>query len=205
MAVYDWPDDQTLSPREMTLGQRHNDRAKISSHNGSVQTTSLPGARWRWVLQWPNQAQATRLRLEGVLDKLSGLEHRLRLWDIKRPRPRGTCNISGVTLSTAAAQFATTLVLAGCGASRTLLAGDWINPGGFQLVRVVDDAVANGSGVMTVSVRHPLRYAIAAGASVVVEKPTSLFILESSDLAYPRQPGAVEPEMQVQMMEAWLQ
>jgi hypothetical protein len=126
----------------------------------------------------------------------------VRLWDHKRPAPLGTCSLTGVTLAAGAAQFAEALSLAGCGAGNTLLAGDWISVAG-QLLMVVADATANGSGVMAVEVRHMLRQAVASGAAVTLHKPTALYIRSEAALAMPRGPGKRQPGFALQFVEVF--
>lgn len=185
----------------MALRQVHNNQVFQSPLSGFTQTSSLPGSRWGWSVDWGPSRSAHRQSLEGLLTRLSGREHRLQLWDMKRPRPRGTINTSGVTAS-AAVQFATTLTLNGCGASTTLLSGDWFSVGG-QLLMCVVDATANGSGVMTVEFRHMLRAAVSGGAAVTLIQPTALYILESPQLEFQRQPGFAEPGLSATFVEVF--
>lgn len=90
-------------------------------------------------------------------------------------RPAGTCNTTGVTVGTGgAAALARALPLAGLGASKTLLAGDFIQLGSGSTARlhmVTEDATANGSGNATVSIEPPLRAAYLAGAAVTLIEP----------------------------------
>lgn len=173
MTTYTLPATQAFKPVSMTMGLRANRATNTSPLNGATQTITLLGARWTATLMYGEQSRAERGALKGLLAKLVSGEDLLALPDLARPRPLGTCNTTGVTAS-AAAQFARSLVLNGCGASKTLQADDKISLGG-QLLVVTDDAVANGSGVMTVSVRPELRAAVAGGAAVTLVAPTALF------------------------------
>jgi len=204
MTIYTWPTTRAALPRN---AQWHIvdplQRSNSSPLSGYTQTVSMPGAKWGWTLEFGAQSSELRQEVEAFLLRLSGMEHRIALWDLKRPRPRGTCALSGVTLAAAASAFATTLQLANCGAGATLLAGDWIGLASGQLVRVVANATANGAGVMSVDVRHMLRLAVASGSPVVLDKPTALYVRTESDLIMPRQPGRVEPEFTVQFEEVF--
>lgn len=200
MATYSWLASAPL-PGSVVLRQFHNNIDFTSPLSGFTQTASLPGARWGWSMEWTHELAGRRAVLEGLLTRLSGREHRLTLWDFKRPRPRGTINTSGVTAS-AAVQFASTVTLNGCGANTTLLAGDWFSVGG-QLLMCVVDATANGSGVMSVEFRHPLRAAVSGGAAVTLVQPTALYILGSSSLDLPRRAGASEPPMAAEFIEVF--
>lgn len=126
MAIYDWPDTRTFIPGTAELRVVDNtQRALESPMSGYVQTLSMPGARWGWGLDFAAHALAERDALEGFLLRLSGRQHRVRLWDLKRPRPRGTIATTGVTLGATAAPFAALLTLAGCRAAPNLILGNF--------------------------------------------------------------------------------
>jgi hypothetical protein len=203
MTQYTWPDTRQYIPATAELMVMDNNSANSSPESGYVQTISKPGARWGWGLDFTPQSRAERAELEAWFTRLSGREHRVRLWDLKYPRPRGTCNLTGVTLGATAAQFATTVQLAGCGSGKTLLPRDWLGLPGGQLVMVVAAATANGSGAMTVEVRHMLRAALASGGAVVLDKPNAAFIRSESTLRLPRQPGPLEPGFSIQFEEVF--
>ena len=205
MTTYTWPGSGAFRQTLASVGFVQNQRISTSTLNGAVQTTGLPGARLRQTVTFPLQTAANRAQLEALLNRLSGAEHRLSLWDLVRPVPRGTCNRTGVTAS-AAAQFATSIVLNGCGANATLLAGDWFRVAVGSLQQVVQasaDATANGSGVMTVEFRAMLRGAVAGSSAVVLDKPTALYIVPPADggLMVPRIVGGVGPEFTVDFLE----
>jgi len=144
--------------------------------------------------------KARRARLEGFLARLDGRTHRVRLFDWNRQVPIGTINQTGVTAN-AAAQFAESLTLNNCGANRTLEPGDWLSVGG-QLVMCSAPAQANGSGVMTVEIRSMLRSGFAGGAVTLI-RPFALFVLASTDLEMPRDPGAAQPPMAAEFVEVF--
>lgn len=190
MTVYTWPETRPFRPGNATLRQRHNQqRVSESPLNGTTQGLSMPGSRWGWDFDFPANRNADRPAIEAFLTKLDGIEHRVRLYDFWRPRPRGTCNLAGVTIGSPAAQFARTVQLAGCGAGGTLLEGDWLGLPSGQLVMVVEPAQANPAGVMTVAVRFSLRSALPSGGAVTLDRPTALFIRTEADLGMPRNPG----------------
>ena len=203
MTQYTWPETRTFVPGNAELVVIDSNQVTQSPDSGYIQTSSRPGARWGWGFDFTAHSKAERAEVEAWLTRLSGREHRARLWDLKYPRPRGTCNLAGVTLDAPAAQFATTLQLAGCGAGKTLLARDWLGLANGQLVMVVGSATADGAGLMTVEVRHALRAALASGSAVVLDKPTSAFIRTESTLRLPRTPGPHEPPLSVQFEEVF--
>lgn len=110
MTTYTWPDTRSMRPRGLSFYPQHNTRRAQSTLNGATQVVSLPGARWLASMDFPDQRRAERAQLVALINRLAGGEHRLALWDIDRPRPRGDINLTGITAS-AAAQFATSLTL----------------------------------------------------------------------------------------------
>lgn len=190
MTTYAWP---TANPKHVPqlahLRVINNGRSNSSAESGVTQTVTRPGSRWGWSITMAPMDTASRHDFEGWLVGLSGMEHRVSTWDWKHPRPRGSCNLSGVTISSTAAQFATSVVLAGCGAGKTLLRGDWLGFASGQLCMAAADATADGSGVMTLHIRHALRSALASTSAVTLDKPTALYILTEPTLEMPRRPG----------------
>lgn len=205
MSTYDWP--TAWVPQAQRLRVLHNQGVSVSPLSGYLQTNTHPGSRWGWALDFPARLAADAAGFEGFITKLSGREHRVKLWDHKRPRPRGTIATTGVTTSGTTAQFATSVLLIGCGAATTLLAGDWLkfgaNSGTGQLVMVTDDATADGSGIMTVSFRHMLRASVASATSVTLVNPVSTYVLTESRQEFPRVAGGAMPGVSFDFDEAW--
>lgn len=208
MTTYTWPSasDSAFLPSTMEPIVSANNRASVSPLSGYVQTTGMPGSKWGWALGFGPQAYSERQRVEAFLAGLNGMEHRAAIYDMGRPLPLGTINTSGVTAS-AASQFATTLVLNGCGNTKTLKAGDWfsvVTAAGVQLLMNLADATSNAGGVMTVTeFRHKLRGAVSGGAAVVLDKPTGIFVLTSNITRGARNPGLQAAPFTVEFMEAF--
>ena len=76
---------------------------------------------------------------------------------------------------------------------RTLVAGDWVGFGG-QLVQIMSNTVADGSGVMPIEFQPRARTAIAAGTQVLWSAPTANFILKPGTPNVPTSwtPGMVD-------------
>lgn len=201
MATYTYPTTRAWMPRSQYWGTRTNTRTNTSALNGASQTVTLPGSRWLVTMSYPQQTQAERSALMALLFKVSGGEHLLALGDMAQPRPRGSINLTGVTAS-AAAQFATSVALNGCGNARTLLAGDKFAIAG-QLLVCTDDATASAGGVMTVSFRHMLRAAVTGGASVTLDGPTALFQLLATDIGSQSDPAARTGSLSFDLVEAF--
>lgn len=177
------------APARMSWGQRSNALVHVSPLSGQVQTVELPGARWLLSLEWPPLQEADAGIWESFLASLRGQANRFTAYDFLRRQPRGTYR-GTLTVSGAIAQGATAVTIAGGGAAQTLLRGDKLSIGG-ELKMWVQDATANGSGVITGSVEPPFRAAVSNGASVVWDRPTALFM-------------AVEPEWRGERMRGRL-
>ena len=122
MTTYTWPTTRHFVPATHELRVVDNTQRTVeSSLSGYVQTNAMPGARWGWGLDFTAHTQAQRAEVEAYLLRLSGRQHRVQLWDLRNPRPRGNIQLAGVTLGAAAAQFATSLTLAGCRPARNIL------------------------------------------------------------------------------------
>jgi hypothetical protein len=206
MSTFNWPaygSDKAFWPASVELQQWHNNMEHESPLSGDVQTSSTPGAHWGWVLNFDPQKWAERARLWAFLTRLNGKQHRVALFAPHLPTPKGTINLSGVTLGAAVAQFADTCTLNGCGAGATLLRGDWFSFGGQPVMSILD-RTANGSGVMTgVEFRHPARAAASSGAAVVTNSPTGLYILTTSDFGTPYGTGDQAPAVSVAFREVF--
>lgn len=208
MTVYAWPNSRTFTPSGAQWRVIDNlQRNSESPLSGYVQTLSMPGAKWGWSFEFGGHDLPARAQIEAYLLRLSGRQHRVALWDIRHPRPAGQIALAGVTLASAAAQFATTVQLAGCtnpaGGAATLKANDWLGLPGGQLVRCVADASADGAGVMVVEVRHMLRSALGAGGAVTLDAPTALYVLPDANLSMPRQPGPTAPPITIDFTEVF--
>lgn len=201
MTIYTWPAQHI--PKTANLRMITNGRANDSAESGATQTVTRPGGRWGLSIVMRAQPNDVRDDFEGWLVGLNGFEHRLRIYDWKRRRPRGTCNLTGVTLGADAAQFATTATLAGCGAGTTLLRGDWIGFSSGQLCRITANATADGAGAMSISFQHSLRSALTSGAAVTLDKPTALYILTEPIIELPRQPGPTQAEFGFDLIEVF--
>lgn len=205
MTTYAWPATKPFWPENARWRQVLNQRSSTSSLSGFTQVLGLPGTRWAVTLDMPRQSYAERLELKAFLDRLEGRKHLVNLFCWVRQQPAGTINLSGVTVSTTAAQFAETVVLTGCGASKTLKAGDWMVIAGQRLA-VVADATATGGGVMTVEVRHQLRQAITAGTPVALDRPAAPMMLNvqgAETVPVPFNGNGVAPAFTLDFLERW--
>lgn len=192
MTVYAWPQTGLYTPTELKLMVVQNQAATKSLLSGYTQILTRPGARWGWDVRLSDVTPDELAQVEAYITRLNGREHWISFFDWLRPVPRGTINLGGVTTSGTISQFATSATLTGCGASKTLLAGDWLQLG-TQLVMNVTDATANGSGVMTIEFRHMARAQIASASAVVLDHPVSNYIVAESNFESARQSGYAQP------------
>lgn len=195
MTIYSWPsadpafsdDLESLVWKTVPLSLESD-----SPLNGDVQTNNRPGTRRAFQLTFSDQTWADRRKVMAFLERLNGRQHRVSFVDPTASKPAGTIALSGVTVNAAAAQFAESVQLAGCGANATLLRGDWFKLG-TQAVRCVADATANASGVMTVEFRHMLRASVASGSAVGTNNVAALYILADPQTALGFNGSAADP------------
>lgn len=189
MTTYAWPAlNKAFQPEQMNWGAESRTLSSESILSGSVQTTGTPGKRWKVSMNLPPasyKVRANRMEIEGFLDRLNGKEHRVSLWHMGRKGiggygyPVGNINQSGVTVGANAAQFSSTITLAGCGANTLLMAGDFFSVND-QLIMNPATAQANGSGVMVLPQITRLRVAASSGQPVTLVRPTATFVLDSN-------------------------
>jgi hypothetical protein len=188
-----------LSVARQTWIQQRNDvefrsvfGAQAQEASGPLWSTSITSSLKRLPL-W----QAMQLQLRGKTNQIA-------MWNMGRPQPLGT--MRGVMTMAAAAQGATALVVTATGqAAKTLLIGDFLGFGAGltqQVVMVVADATANGSGVITLATEPALRNAFAAGAGVTWYRPCALFRRTESKSQWEYEPGVVKA-MTLDLLEDW--
>jgi hypothetical protein len=170
----------TLAIGQQRITQVTYDMSETSDASGhmAVRIGGLP--RWRMSLGMPSPLEPARADAWKALAlQLRGRINHLAMWDGQRPEPRGTMR-GTMTLAAADAAGDTVLSIGAAGqAGRTLLAGDWlqigVGVGTSVLVMVTADATANGSGVISVTVEPPLRYAFAGGTAVTWQRPLGYY------------------------------
>ena len=175
MAVIQFPTNLVCD--KFSFGQKRNDIAFSSSFGTQAVEISPPW--FTATLSAPQNYENLSGGWQSLIMSLRGSTNQLALWHLGRPQPLGTMRGS-MTLSSNAAAGATSLVItAGSGqAAKTLKQGDILGVGSgitTQCVMVVADAVADGSGVITVTTEPALRNAFPAGAAVTWDKPVVLY------------------------------
>ena len=166
---------------ECTVSQMRYDMVENSDATGHAAARLFGPPRWKLALRSKDAftlAQAGAY--EAVLLQLRGGVNHLSMYDPVRTAPAGTLR-GTLTLNGAHSAGAVTLSIT-CGlgqAGYTLKAGDWLQIGSglgtSQLVKVMADATANGSGIIAPTVEPPLRTAFSTGAAVTWDKPIAYY------------------------------
>lgn len=170
-------------------GQLRTDLEFGDGDAGVSQARVLAPPRWTVALSPPPHLRADQAALwRDTIFALEGRVNQLAVPYLELLAPRGTMR-GTLTLAADAAYGDRTLsVTGGAGqAGTTLLQGDFIGVGTGatrQLVSVAADSTANGSGVISVTVRQPMRWAQSSGSAVAWSQPTALFRQRSSSSSW---------------------
>ena len=186
MADYTWPNFPVtrFSMRVAPLTKMF-----ASVYSNQQQTVDLLADCWVAQIDLAhNVTLATGTAMEAFFDRLKGSANRIIMPSLKLSLPQGTMRGSPV-LQSSVAQLASTIVITTT-AYASLLAGDMLGLGsGGQLVRVMANTVADGSGNMTVEVAPRIRTALSAGVAIVYVQPTAAWRLSSPGPAVDWRPG----------------
>jgi hypothetical protein len=207
--VVDYPYGGIFRPTSTEFGPLTNTEAVKSPLSGGVVTGEVPGKRWACSTVLPVARGADRAKVEGFFDSLNGQAVRVRLWHMGRlaglhgpGTPVGTINVTGVTVKTNAAQFATSVTITGCGNAKTLEGGDMLAING-QLIMNPVLAAASAGGDLVVPVSGMLRTALTAGMPVTLIKPTAMFIMTNPDWRAAYRPGDISEEFAIDWEEVF--
>jgi hypothetical protein len=172
----------TLRIGAVGIGQARYDLVEMSDASGSQASRLFGPPRWRLSLTSPPSLTLAQAAVwEALLLQLRGGINHLSAWDPVRVQPAGTMR-GTLTLSGSHAAGATSITVTGGGsqALTTLKAGDWlqigVGIGTSQLVKVMADSVANGSGVITgMAIEPPLRIAFSTATAVAWDRPIAYY------------------------------
>lgn len=189
------------------MGQARYDLAGTSEVTGTTQTRPMAPPRWTLSLvQPPAMTPVVAGRWKALAAALRGSINHVAAWDVGHPAPAGTMR-GTPTLNAGVAVGATSLVLSTGQPGATLLQGDKIQVGAglgtSQLVMVLLDAVANGSGVLAVTIEPPLRLGFASGTAVAWNRPRAYFKQTAPRTSWSYGPGGVVTGMSIDLLEAW--
>lgn len=180
----------TLSrkPSRQSWSLQSNTQVHVSPLDGSVQTQSLPGARWLTTIEYDNLLPSDAARLQAFLLNLNGRSGRALIGNFGQPRSRGTINGTPL-VNGAASALATTLATDGWGSGGAVKAGDFFGVGG-RMYQVAADASAT-AGAMTISVSPPLQAAVLDNAALTFVAPTTTMMLVDDRQGWQYVPGLV--------------
>lgn len=195
------------------MGQARFDLLTQSEGSGTQQVRLLAPPRWTLRLVQPdNLLQADAATWQSLVLRLRGRVNHLAAWDTSKPAPRGTMRGSMTLAATAAAGATSLSVTAGAGqAATTLLAGDWLQVGTglgtSQLVMVTADALADGSGVIALTVEPPLRQGYASTTAVAWDRPLAYYRQQTDATTWSMAPGGLfgplVSGLSLDLLEAW--
>lgn len=213
MTTYAWPG---WAPSAFEMRVKPNALVFTSTYSQTSQTVDFLGERWYARIDLATDVDpilgAAR---EAFFDRLRGPVNLISLWNLRRPIPQGTMrdgvtcvvkNASNVTVSVVNVSSAAVTVIGGQPAVRiaagqlsntatltavagvTLRAGDHLGING-QNVRVMADAVADGSGSLPIEFLPRVRTAWPAGMAVTWNRPTANFMLKADGVPISFHPG----------------
>lgn len=200
---------QSLQAAAFAMGIRRNDFEERSDPTG-IRANRIGLPQWKLHMVSAKRMTAVQFAIwQQMILKLDGETNYLAAFDIFNTAPRGTMR-GTLTLSGAVSAGATTCnVTGGAGqAAKTLLVGDWLTIGAgltCQLVKVTDDATADGAGLITgLNFRHPLRYAQSGGAAVTWDHAFGHFKCITEDLDWAYDPGTLaQGSIALDFLEQW--
>lgn len=219
MATYAWPQAPGWYPNQFEMRIVPNVLTFTSQYNKSQQVVDMLGERWRIVMGLPaGTSPLLGAAMEAFFDRLKGPLNNISIGHQKRRVPQGTMRDSAVVgnwvnsssvaatwvnsssaaatwvggppaLRNALAQLANIAVIQTVPGA-TLRAGDHIGLGASgQLVRVMADATADGSGFLAVEFSPRARAAVPAYTLAVWNYPTTNFRLVADGVPVSWQPG----------------
>lgn len=147
------------------------------------QVYAHPGESWAADVQLAPMTRADAETWIGFLLALNGMEGTLLMGETLNTAPRGTWAGSPKVFGAHAAGVKS-IAMDGFSAGATVKAGDWFQTGSgssTHLHKVVQDATADGSGLLTLEIRPRLRAALADNDTFVTSSPKGLWRLASND------------------------
>lgn len=201
MTTYAWP--VAFVPERFEMRILPNTKVFVGPYTPTVQVLDYGGERWTMNFDLPLGIDSRRgAWQEAFFDRLKGPAHLISIWNLRRPVPQGTLNSGTPTLVGSVPQLSNTLTLQ-CSAGQTLLAGDHIGLPNGQNVRVMADAVANGTGQMVVEFQPRARSLIASGGSINLVKPTVNMMLKGDGVPISWGVGGMFDGCSIELVEAW--
>ena len=213
MTTVVWPAGYV--PVQVDFGLRSNTMLSSSDLSGDVQTMELPGARWTMSVTMRPMHRDTEgggaensAVMEAFVASLRGQAVRARIPVFARAAPRGAWggspNVNNDAASPPLVQTGNTLEVKGFAAGTTVKAGDYFNLGtNGQLLMVAVDGVADGGGLLTLSVQPAIRSAPSNGLPLVSANPVVPLMILTDPHPRWRMKGAVITEHALDFVEVF--
>lgn len=182
MTDYPWPDD--LVPYAVSFYLQPHTGGSESPFSRVGKFYGLSAPRWMCSMSFRGGYNGLRdqnafgPRLDAMIAKLKGRQHRVTLHDFRRDRMRSP--VWPLSAGNVAAILgATGLTITGLAPGTQVFAGDYLGGDGRPHI-ILDDAFADSSGQAAVVFEPPLKTAVGLNAAVFT-KPTGLFRLTDDD------------------------
>ncbi len=193
--------DLDATPRTVSMRPEGNSGLYPSPLIASATTLDRGGQKWQAVYNYPNVSHAVRAELMGLIARLRGQAHRLRVPVYDNPK-RGS--YGGTPLVAGASQTGSSINLDGGLGSVTnwIRAGDYLSidvNGEHELKMCTEDANSSG-GSITINFEPRLRASPLNNAVVYVEngslpKPRGIFVLVSGNAGWTSTPFQTASEL----------
>lgn len=172
-------------PSSATLRLMGNTQSHASPFDGSVQTISYPGAKWRATMTWQPMPVADWRKLQAFITSLAGQAGRF-TYSHPMTWRRSTLTISTGPRVQSGGQTGTTLACDQLPASVTsLYAGDFISfadPAGRQRMhQITADVTADSSGVASIQIAPAIRISPSIHAAIEFTNPVATWMLSADD------------------------
>lgn len=171
-------------PSRVVMTMANRDAITESPFTGRRQIQRQVFQAWRFSVEYPNMTKAQARQWLAALTSLEGQGGTFLFGDPVWKAPAGTW--AGAPTVNGIGQTGGTLALQGFTAGATIKAGDHfqISAGEFaRLHTVLQDATADGSGLVTLDIWPRHRSSPGAGDAITVTYPKGVFQLANSDVA----------------------
>lgn len=167
MAI-DWPAD--LRPTGMTWGMDYNNRSFTSTLSNAQQVVSYPGAYWQCQLTFGVLTRPQERILTSLLGALQGMAGTVKMPAFTRRKGN---DIGNPLVVTAGAQASTMQLKGVTPSAKVFSLGDYITAGD-QLFEVIQDAMSDSGGNVSVRLNKRIRTTIPANSPVEYRNPYAI-------------------------------
>lgn len=182
----------TLSrkPSRQSWSLQSNTQVHVSPLDGSVQTQSLPGARWLTTIEYDNLLQSDAAKLQGFLVSLGGRAGRALVPNFGQPRTRGNAGLAAPLVNGSFFAGATSIGTDFWNPGVTMEVGDFFGLDGF-MYQLTQTCISNGSGQMTLVFGPGLRATPLDNTPVIILRPMITMMLLDDRQGWQYAPGGV--------------